>query len=394
VHRLRPYRSLLVGLLSLTAVDSALLALARLRRAEELPSEWEAHPDSAPNRVRRWAAIAATAGAFLAMALVGGAFAYDATTADVVATGVRVGPVDLSGLSPPAARAKLRRAYRPLDRPLVVSFEGRRWVLDPKRSAVHVAVREAVARAIASSRAGLFITRAARRLLGHDLDIELRPRVSFSTAELGAFSAAIEAAVTRPPRPPRVTPHPSGLAVVAGRDGVEVDGGRLQRRIERALTNPRARRSLSVPVRRIRPRVTLARLARRYPSYITVDRTAFQLRVYQHLKLARSYPIAVGQLGLETPAGLYHIQNKQIDPTWSVPRSAWAGSLAGAVIPPGPSNPLKARWMGIFDGAGIHGTDQEWSLGSAASHGCIRMAVDDVIDLYDRVEVGTLIYIG
>jgi len=47
----------------------------------------------------------------------------------------------------------------------------------------------------------------------------------------------------------------------------------------------------------------------------------------------------------------------------------------------------------IFDGAGIHGTDDIGSLGSAASHGCVRMAVPDVIDLYDRVDVGTPVYI-
>jgi lipoprotein-anchoring transpeptidase ErfK/SrfK len=136
------------------------------------------------------------------------------------------------------------------------------------------------------------------------------------------------------------------------------------------------------------------KLARRYAAYITVDRAHFQLHLYQHLKLTRTYAIAVGQLGLETPAGLYHIQNKAVNPAWSVPHSAWAGSLAGSVIPPGPDDPLKARWLGIFDGAGIHGTDETWSLGHAASHGCIRMSVADVIELYDRVPVGTPIYIG
>ena len=43
-----------------------------------------------------------------------------------------------------------------------------------------------------------------------------------------------------------------------------------------------------------------------------------------------------------------------------------AGDLAGKVIPPGPDDPIKARWMGIFDGAGIHGTTDTASLGSAA----------------------------
>ena len=50
--------------------------------------------------------------------------------------------------------------------------------------------------------------------------------------------------------------------------------------------------------------------------------------------------------------------------------------------------------MGIYNGAGIHGTTDIASLGSAASHGCVRMSIPDVIDLYDRVDVGTPIYIG
>jgi lipoprotein-anchoring transpeptidase ErfK/SrfK len=50
--------------------------------------------------------------------------------------------------------------------------------------------------------------------------------------------------------------------------------------------------------------------------------------------------------------------------------------------------------MGIFDGAGIHGTDEVGSLGSRASHGCVRMAIPDVIELYPQVPVHTPIYIG
>jgi lipoprotein-anchoring transpeptidase ErfK/SrfK len=84
-----------------------------------------------------------------------------------------------------------------------------------------------------------------------------------------------------------------------------------------------------------------------------------------------------------------------VNPAWSVPNSDWAGSLAGTVVPGGvPENPLKARWLGIYDGAGIHGTDQTYTLGTAASHGCVRMAIPDVIELYDRVPVGAPIYIA
>jgi lipoprotein-anchoring transpeptidase ErfK/SrfK len=144
----------------------------------------------------------------------------------------------------------------------------------------------------------------------------------------------------------------------------------------------------------VEPHWTTATLPKRYPAFILVDRQTFTLRLYRGLKLAKTYPIAVGQAGLETPAGLYRINDKQVDPSWHVPNSAWAGSLAGRVIPPGPSDPIKARWMGFWDGAGIHGTDETWSIGHAVSHGCVRMTIADVEQLYPLVPVGTPIYIA
>jgi len=84
--------------------------------------------------------------------------------------------------------------------------------------------------------------------------------------------------------------------------GVAVAAALLRRRIERTLVSPRARRLLEVPIRHPRPQVNAALLRRRYPSFIAIDRAAFRLRLFSHLRLARSYPIAVGQLGLQTPA--------------------------------------------------------------------------------------------
>ena len=144
----------------------------------------------------------------------------------------------------------------------------------------------------------------------------------------------------------------------------------------------------------MKPKVTTAELGRKYPTLITVNRGGFKLTLFKNLEPVKTYPIAVGAIGLETPAGLYTIQDKQVNPTWNVPDSEWAGDLAGKSIPPGPDNPLKARWRGIYAGAGIHGTSDIGSLGSAASHGCVRMAVSDVVDLFDRVAVGTPVYIA
>ncbi len=153
-------------------------------------------------------------------------------------------------------------------------------------------------------------------------------------------------------------------------------------------------RKVDAQVEKLQPQVSSDDLAAEYPTYIVVDRSNFTLRLYTNLELEKTYTVAIGAIGYDTPAGLYHIQNKQVDPVWNVPDSDWAGDLAGTTVQPGPDNPLKARWMGIYNGAGIHGTSDIGSLGSAASHGCIRMSVLDVKDLYDRVATGTPIYIA
>src|ERR671915_56743 len=182
---------------------------------------------------------------------------------------------------------------------------------------------------------------------------------------------------------------------IAVKRGLKVRAARLEQRLAQALTVPGADRRFRAPARILRPKVTQAELEDKYPVVLIADRANFQLRYYERLNLVRSYTVAVGAVGFDTPAGLYHIQNKAVDPAWSVPDSDWAGDLAGTVVPGGvPENPLKERWLGIYDGAGIHGTDVTSSLGSAASHGCIRMAIPDVIELYDKVPVGAPIYIA
>ena len=134
---------------------------------------------------------------------------------------------------------------------------------------------------------------------------------------------------------------------------------------------------------RVRPAVRLIDLRRRNRTILTVDRGGHRLRLFKNLRYDRSYGIAVGAAGTETPPGLYRIQNKQVNPAWTAPNRPWAGSYAGRTVPGGaPDNPLKARWLGIADGVGIHGTAEAWSIGSSASHGCIRMRVPEVIDLF------------
>ena len=76
-------------------------------------------------------------------------------------------------------------------------------------------------------------------------------------------------------------------------------------------------------------KVTRAQLADRYPTLLVVDRGSFRLRLYKRLRLAKTYTVAVGAVGFDTPTGLYRIQNKGVNVPWSVPNKPWAGSLAG-----------------------------------------------------------------
>jgi lipoprotein-anchoring transpeptidase ErfK/SrfK len=298
---------------------------------------------------------------YLGPVVVLGAFAvsvlaYDDARGDIIPQGVKVGGVDVGGLSPAKARTKLESVYlKGLQRPVMVNWDRATWILGPREAKISANI----------------------------------------DAMVKAASSYTDDGNIRKPQDASLSFSAEGFQRVKAKTGLSVDASRLHKQIRAAIVSPSASRRFIAQTSKVKPKVTNDKLAAANKTVLIVDRGGFKLRLYKNLKLVKTYGIAVGQIGLETPAGLYHIQNKQVNPAWSVPNSAWAGSLAGTVVPGGiPSNPLKARWLGIFDGAGIHGTSDDGSIGSAASHGCIRMHIPDVIDLYDRVPVGAPIYIG
>ena len=184
-------------------------------------------------------------------------------------------------------------------------------------------------------------------------------------------------------------PRGRRLVKVPDRAGIAVDRRALEGLVRSRLVEAGGSRELHVPTRRAPASTTVGDLPRLYRRYVVIRRSRFRLEYFHRLRRVRTYPIAVGMQGLETPAGEYEVQGKQINPVWQVPDSPWAGSKAGKLIPPGPKNPIKARWMGFDGSAGIHGTTELGSLGRAASHGCVRMSIPDVKDLYRRVRVRT-----
>jgi lipoprotein-anchoring transpeptidase ErfK/SrfK len=336
--------------------------------------------------------------AVLVLLLVGGSVAvygYDSGRDDLIAKGVTVAGVDVGGMRRDAATQLLqRRLADPLERPLVVKAEGHRFHLSRKRSGLTTDVGGMVAEAVAASRQGNLLQRSWRGLTGGKVQHAVQLKLDYNDRAVRSLVRHIARRINRPAKDASVTPTAGGLQTIASRPGYSLQGNDLRRRIEHALVTPGAPRRILAHTRIEEPAVTTRNLAARYPWYIVVDRPAFKLTVYDHLRLKKSFTVAVGRQGLETPAGLYHVQDKQVNPSWHVPDSAWAGDLAGKVIPPGPQDPIKARWLGVFNGAGIHGTDELSSLGSAASHGCIRMAIPDVIQVYDWVPLGAPVYIA
>jgi len=318
-------------------------------------------------------------------------WAYDDSQKDHIAPGVEIGGVDVGGRDVDSARKIIKReVVAPLKQPVIVSYDGKEYTLSPKTLHESADVDGMVQEAVDRSRQGNILDRISRYASGGEVNADLEPRVGYSESAVKDFVNQLADRIDQDAVDASVVPASSGskLEKRAGQAGLAVEKGPTTEAIDNAARSPGRNQAIQPVVKQTKPEVTTKDLSQAYARYITIDRGSFTLRFFHHLRLQRSYTVAVGQQGLETPAGLYHVQDKQVDPSWHVPNSAWAGSLAGQVIPPGPADPLKARWLGIFNGAGIHGTDEISSLGHAFSHGCVRMSIPDVEDLYDRVQVG------
>ena len=293
--------------------------------------------------------------------------------------GISAAGVDLSGLTVEQAAARLDQAYAPrLQGDMILGAAGIPWKLT-----------------MAEAQLKLDSVRTAKRALYAKAGVTaVPPAITHSRTAVRGFVERVAARVRKNPKDAAIKITVRHIFREKSHNGRALAIDATRGAIEAQLDDPAAPRKVHARLTKVSPKVTFANLSRVYNTVVTIDRDNFKLRLFKGLKFRKSYGIAVGMAGLDTPAGRYAIQNKQVDPAWHVPNSAWAGSLAGQVIPGGaPNNPLRARWLGIANGVGIHGTAEDWSIGTRASHGCIRMHVSDVIDLYPRVPVGAPVLI-
>ena len=299
-----------------------------------------------------------TLACLIAVAIAGAVLVYwwDSEHKETIAEGVTIGGVDVGGLEAPAARSQVRtNLITPLAKPVVVRYEEEGFKLTPNEADVRADVDGMVDEALRVSQEGGLPARAWRGLTGGEVDHAVRPKLVYDHGEVDHFISHITGKLEREPVDASIDPSGGSLEPVASVTGLKVDESTLRRDVEAALLDP-ADRTVEPRTKKVEPEVTTSELAEQYPTYVVVDRASFELRLYRNLELEKTYTVAIGAVGYDTPTGLYSIQSKQVDPVWSVPDSGWAGELAGQTIPPGPENPLKARWMGIYDGAGIHGT--------------------------------------
>ena len=301
-----------------------------------------------------------------------------------IAAGVTAAGVDLSGLTVDQATERLEGLRDRLERgSVLVEVADVQFKLNASTAAVAYDPLTTAKRAIY----------AGREAQGAPVEVPLA--VTHSQKAVQRFTGRINTKIRREPRDSRAIITLKRVRITHSKKGRDVNAAALARRIGRALVDPRIERVFKVKVRKIKPKVNAAAARKTVSTVITIKQSTFTLRLFKHQKVVRTYKVAVGQPGYPTPNGRFSIQTKQIDPVWSVPNSPWAGELAGTTVGGGSAaNPLKARWMGVSGSVGIHGTGQDYSIGTRASHGCIRMHVSDVKLLYRRVPLGTPVVIG
>jgi lipoprotein-anchoring transpeptidase ErfK/SrfK len=347
--------------------------------------------------VTRIALIVAVVLATLAAASVGALAWADGSTAGRLATGARVAGVDVGGLTRAQALQRTRRRVASqIARPVQVQLDDRLYTLTPAQAHVRVDLGGAIQRAYAAGREGSFLQRGWRKLTGDKVSAAVPVKVGVDHNAIAAFIGRIESEQALNPVDAALKLTLTSVTVAPARAGRRLAArDALIARLTRRLTTPTDARLIRAKTVEVAATLTEDKVFDAQPVAITVSRSERRARLFVRGELVKTYTVAVGSPQYPTPTGRFVVQTMQRNPSWNVPNSSWAGDLAGQTIPGGdPNNPLVARWIGFDGSVGFHGTNSAGSLGTAASHGCVRMDPNDVIDLFKRVSVGTPVLVA
>ncbi|MEP6909880.1 MAG: L,D-transpeptidase family protein [Actinomycetota bacterium] len=287
---------------------------------------------------------------------------------ELIPPGVTISGIAVGGLTPEDATTLVQERFD-LALPIVLD---RRHRLAPFPGALGASahVDEAIARA-RSSQPGATLTLPV--LINGDV--------------VRAYVLSVAKRFNRNPADAQVFLRHLKPVVVDERLGLAVDRLSLTQTIVSRL---RATSRVTVRIKHRSPPATLHRSA--FRSVIVIRRSSNRLFLYHYDRLRRLFRVATGQSAYPTPLGRFRILVKWRNPWWYPPNSKWAKGQKP--IPPGPTNPLGTRWMGLSTpGVGIHGTPNPASIGYSVSHGCIRMYVSDAEWLFNTVDINTTVFI-
>jgi hypothetical protein len=331
--------------------------------------------------------------AALGLVLLGGgaafaAYRYDAASANRIMPGVTVAGVDVGEMTRAEAVAAVDQVVADrLENRVTIRASGRAWHVTPQELGTRAPVARLVTRAMAVSEEYSWPTRVFHRMFDRpvdqafDVDFRYRPRRVARFVDTIAQEVAVE-------------PTNASVDYVDGRlvlnrpqfgRALRLEGAR-----QAVLGGLRGGDPVKLGMKRIEPEVTKEDLG----QTIIVDLSDLRLQLFDGLRLQKTYPVAAGQPQYPTPPGEWTVIDKQENPTWVNPAPDGWGAGLPATIPGGPSNPLGTRAIYLdAPGIRIHGTSSSSSIGTYASHGCVRMYMSDVEELYPLVDIGATVHI-
>ena len=357
-----------------------------------------ANGDVTPNRGRFWSRLpkpgrktAIAVGALFALMLLGGAgvsyatMEYSEEYEGRLLPGLTIAGMPVGGMDRAEAVAAVRTAIGPqLNRQIEITWNKRDWMVSPKELGARSNVGKVVDAAFAASEDTTFFEKMQMRFLDEDLGWERSVAITYPKQGARGFVEGIAKSVDSEPTDAAIDYSSGWVEITPAKIGHKVQIDRAHRALMRALRNETTR--VALPVVELKPEVT----EDEFDQILLVRIGENKLYLYEDGAIVREWTVATGQPEYMTPTGLYTVTELRYEPTWVNPAPDTWGADMPASIPPGPNNPLGVRAINWSAPAiRFHGTSAEYSLGYNASHGCVRLSNEDVIELYNMVEVGT-----
>jgi lipoprotein-anchoring transpeptidase ErfK/SrfK len=247
-------------------------------------------------------------------------------------------------------------------------------------------VPAAVRKAMAPNHDGNVYQRALRRFRGAGRR-NIALKADWTTGSSAALLEQAKKAVSIAPKNARLDTSSGFVKITPDSEGRALDVEKAKTLLNEGVQH--GDKQIRLPV--VHPKAAVQ--SDSFGTIILVHTGENKLYLYKNGQIARTYDVATGQAAFPTPTGQFRIVSKQTNPTWRNPHSSWSTSMP-ETIGPGPTNPLGTHALALSaSGILIHETPDVGSIGTSASHGCIRMRGGDELDLFNQVSTGTTVII-